>query len=179
MHMVVELLLVAVAGVVAIALLSATRRPDTFLVQREAVMNAAPERVFAEVDDLHRWMQWSPWTKLDPACRYTYAGPEHGVGSSVAWEGNKKAGAGKMTIVESLPGALVNIRLEFLKPFAATNEAVFSFAAEGAATRVRWTMTGKNNFFFKLMHAVMNMDKMVGPDFERGLGQLKAVVEQK
>lgn len=171
--------LIILALVVIGLVVFVARQPEDFRIARSATIAAAPSAVFPEVDDFHRWDDWSPWARIDPAMKQTYSGPPSGKGSGYQWDGNSKAGAGAMTIVESKPPHRIVIQLEFLRPFKATNTAEFTFEPKGPGTEVTWAMTGKKNFFFKAMHLVMNMDKMVGPDFEKGLAQLKAIAEGK
>ncbi len=168
-------ILLALALIVFLLIVVIAGRPDEFVVARSTVIAAPPDKVFPHVNELKKWEDWSPWAKLDRQAKSTFSGPVAGVGSSMAWDGNKKVGAGKMTIVESQPSNLIRIRLEFLRPFQATNAAEFNFRPEGAQTLVTWNMAGKNNFFFKVL---MDCDAMVGKDFEKGLSSLKAVVEK-
>ncbi len=155
----------------------ASTQPDDFTLSRSTVVAASPADVFAHVNDFHLWEAWSPWAKMDPSMKTTYEGPSSGDGSSYSWVGNSKVGEGKMTIIKSQPTDLILINLEFLKPMKATNLTEFSFKPEGQGTLVTWTMSGKNNLFAKAIHLVVSMDKMVGPDFEKGLAQLKAATE--
>jgi polyketide cyclase/dehydrase/lipid transport protein len=166
-------LAVAIAGV----LLLAATRPTHYRVERSATIAAAPAAVFAQVNDLHRWNEWSPWEKLDPAMKRTYAGPETGPDASYAWAGNDEVGEGRMTIVESVPQERVGIRLEFIKPWTETCQVRFALAPQAAGTRVTWSLQGDHNFVSKVMCVFMDMDKMIGGDFERGLGQLRTVAE--
>jgi uncharacterized protein YndB with AHSA1/START domain len=152
-------------------------RPDEFAISRSTTIAAPPEDVFPRVNELRKWEDWSPWAKLDPTARSTFDGAAAGVGAEMSWDGNKKVGAGRMTIVESNPFERVRIKLDFLRPFQATNLAEFQFKPDGGQTVVAWTMTGQNNFFFKVFGLLMNFDDMVGKDFEKGLASLKAVVE--
>ena len=158
-------------------------QPADFRIERSATMRAPAQAPYAQVNDFHHWGAWSPWEKIDPALKRQYEGPRAGTGAVYAWQGNKDVGEGRMTITESKPGELVRIRLEFFKPFAATNTAEFSFkpSAEGAneATAVTWTMTGQNNFMSKAICLFVDMDKMVGGMFEQGLTQMKTVVERR
>ena len=140
-------------------------------------MSAPAPVVFAQVNDFHHWDAWSPWAKLDPTMKYTYEGAPSGAGAIYTWSGNAKVGEGRMTLIESHPSNLISIKLQFLKPFAATNTAEFTFTPEGDRTAVTWNMTGHNNFLFKAVSLFMNMDKTVGGDFEKGLAQMKSVVE--
>lgn len=152
-------------------------RPSAFVITRTASVSAPAANVFAQVNDLHRWDAWSPWAKLDPAMRQTFDGPPAGTGAGYAWDGNRKVGAGRMTIAESRAPELVRLRLEFLRPFATTNAAEFTFRASGSQTTVTWSMSGRGGFITKLFGLVMDMDKLIGRDFEKGLAQLKAVAE--
>ena len=168
---------VFVAVILIVFLVVAARQPDTFRVERFTTIAAAPASVFAQVDDFHNWQHWSPYVELDPNMQTTYSGAPSGRGASMAWSGNNKAGTGTMTILEDRPGELVRMKLQFTKPFAATNTAEFTFRPEGTQTHVTWAMLGKNSFMFKVMSTAMNMDKMVGRDFERGLAKLKTLTE--
>ena len=174
--MIKKLLIVLALIVVVLAIVIAIQ-PADFRITRTTTIAAPPAAVFAQVNDFHRWEAWSPWARLDPAMKTTYEGPAQGSGSIYTWMGNNEVGQGKMTITESHPTDLIRIKLEFLKPIAATNTTEFTFQPEGSQTLVNWTMTGANNFMGKAFNLFMNMDKMVGGDFEKGLGQLKAVVE--
>ncbi len=171
-----KVLIVLIAVVVVFVIVVATR-PADFRVTRTARIAAPSSAVFAQVNDFHNWAAWSPWARLDPAMRQSYEGAPAGPGAVYSWTGNKKVGEGRMTILESHPSDLVRIKLEFLKPFAATNVADFTFKPEGDQTVVTWSMAGKNNFMAKAFGLFMNMDKLVGGDFEKGLAQMKSVAE--
>jgi carbon monoxide dehydrogenase subunit G len=166
------LLLIAFLIVVAI-------QPSTFRVSRSAEIAAPPDAVFTEVNDLHRWEAWSPWAKIDPASRTTYAGAESGEGAIMSWAGSDKVGEGRMTITESQADQRIRIRLDFIKPFRATNTAEFTFEPTGNGTSVTWSISGERNFVFKAMGLLINCDKMMGGQFDKGLAQLKAVAEAR
>lgn len=168
----------AVAVIVAAFLVIVALQPSDFRVERSATMRAPATAAYAQVNDFHRWRDWSPWEKVDPQLKRSYEGPRAGSGAQYAWVGNKDVGEGRMTIVESRPGELVRIKLEFFKPFAAVNDAQFSFKPSGDATAVTWSMTGRNNFLAKAICLFVDMDRMVGGMFEQGLAQMKAVVEK-
>lgn len=171
------IIVIVLAAAVAALLVFAATRPDTFQVQRSATIAAPPERIFPHLDDFHRWSAWSPWEKLDPELKRTFSGAERGPGAVYAWEGNSKVGQGRMEILESDPPSRLRIQLDFIKPFEAHNTTVFTLAPAPGGTQVTWTMHGSKNFLFKLMGIFMNMDTMVGRDFERGLANLKAIAE--
>jgi hypothetical protein len=175
-RIIVGVVLAIVVIVVGLTLVIATQ-PEDFKVTRTTTIKASPEKVFDQVNDFHKWDAWSPWAKIDPNMKTTYSGPESGQGASYAWVGNDDVGEGKMTIAESHPGQHVKIDLEFIKPFAAKNVTEFMFKPTGDTTEVTWSMNGKNGFMGKAMCLVMSMDKMVGGDFEKGLAQMKNVVE--
>lgn len=152
-------------------------RPSQFHVERSATIAAPAENIFARVDDLRAWSSWSPWEKKDPHMKRTFGGPPAGIGATYSWAGDKNVGEGRMTIERSERPSLIEIKLEFYKPFAETNVARFSFVTAGDATRVTWSMDGRYNFLTKAVSMVMDMDKMVGNDFEAGLAALKAEAE--
>jgi hypothetical protein len=170
-------ILLALAFIAIIFFVVIAGRPDEFIVSRSVKISAPPGKVFPHVNDLHKWQAWSPWAKLDPSAKNSFAGAESGTGAAMSWDGNKKIGAGRMTIIESVPNDLIRFKLEFIRPFQATNTAEFTFKPEGSQTIVTWTMLSKNNFFFKAFGLFMNCDKMVGKDFEKGLAGLKSIVE--
>jgi uncharacterized protein YndB with AHSA1/START domain len=174
-------IVIGVVAVVALAVIGfvvlAALQPADFRISRRATIAAPPAAVFPHVNDLSQWRAWSPWENLDPDLKRTYEGPAAGVGASYGWVGNSQVGEGRMTITESKPNDLVRIRLEFIKPFAATNQSEFTFEPSGVQTTVVWAMTGKHTFMGKAMCLVMNMDKMIGKNFEDGLARLKAVTE--
>jgi len=170
-------ILIALAAVVVIFVIVVSLQPADFRVTRSATIAAPPADVFANVNDFHKWPAWSPWAKLDPAMKTTHTGPVAAPGSSYAWSGNDKVGEGKMTLVEAVPGQRLRITLEFLKPFAATSATEFGFAPRQGGTETTWTMEGHNSFVAKAFSVFMDMDKMIGNDFEKGLAQLKAVSE--
>jgi hypothetical protein len=150
---------------------------STYTVERSATMAAPPERVYEQIVDFHRWTAWSPWEDVDPAMDRDYSGAESGVGAVYTWSGNRKAGAGRMTIVEAAEPSRVRIDLAFDKPFKARNDTRFAIEPDGSGSRVTWTMTGARTFGVRVMSLVKPMDALVGPDFEKGLTKLRAVVE--
>ena len=171
-------ILIVVAVFIVGVLAFAATKPDTFSVQRSASIKAPPEKIFAVINDFHRWTDWSPWEKLDPEMKRTQSGATSGKGAVYAWESNGKAGAGRMEIIESTPASKVGIQLDFIKPFESHNIAEFTFAPEGDATRVTWTMHGPTPFISKLMQVFVSMDTMIGKDFEAGLANLKTLTEK-
>ena len=170
-------ILLALAFIALLFIVLIAGQPDEFKVFRSATISASPPIVFAQVNDFHKWEAWSPWAKMDPACKNSFAGAPAGTGAIFSWAGNKKVGEGRMTIIESRASDLIRIQLEFFKPFKATNTAEFLFKPEGNQTVVTWSMFGKNNFPGKVFGLIMNCDKMVGRDFEKGLAALKMVAE--
>jgi len=170
-------ILVALAVIGVVLVIVVATRPSEFRVARTATIAAPAPAVFAQVNDFRKWEAWNPWAKLDPAMKQTYEGAPAGIGAIYTWAGNHEVGEGRMTLTESSPNDLIRIRLEFLKPFKATNVGEFTFRPEGNQTAVTWSMTGQKNFMAKALHLFMNMDRMVGGQFEKGLAQMKSVVE--
>jgi uncharacterized protein YndB with AHSA1/START domain len=168
-------LLLAALAVLVFAL--ASRKPDSFRVERSTTVNASPELVFALINDFRRFGEWSPWEKLDPRMTRSITGAVNGKGAVYEWSGNAKVGAGRMEITESSPSTRIVMRLNFLKPFKSENITEYSLQPQGGATKVTWAMHGPAPFASKVMQVFMSMDAMVGKDFEEGLANIKRVAE--
>jgi hypothetical protein len=172
-------ILAALAAGVAAVLVAASTRPDVFRVERSARMQAPPEAIHPLIEDFHRWGPWSPYEKRDPAMKRSYGGSPRGAGATYAWEGNADIGKGRMEIVESQPRN-VGVDLLFAAPMKAHNRVDFTLTPvgdDGASTHVEWAMTGPQNFVMRVMSKVWSMEKLVGPDLEKGLAKLKQVAE--
>jgi len=170
-------LLIGLAAIVAAFAIIVALQPSDFRVTRSVTISAPAPAVFAQVNDFHKWEAWSPWAKLDPAAKNSFEGPAAGTGAIFKWSGNNEVGEGSMTITESRPSDLIRIKLDFTKPFEATNTTEFTFKPDGNQTVVTWSMFGTNNFIAKAFCLFNSMDKMVGGQFEIGLAQMKSVVE--
>jgi hypothetical protein len=168
---VVAVLIAGFAGFIA-------TRPGRFTIQRSAEIGAPPATVYALISSFRNWVHWSPWEKLDPNLQREYSGPDAGVRAGYHWVGNQQVGEGRMTILETRPDEEIVIRLEFIKPFSTTNQTTFRLAPDAGRTRVDWIMEGQHNFMGKAFSLMMNMDKMVGKDFEQGLANLDAAARQ-
>jgi hypothetical protein len=173
-----QIILGGLALVVVLFLVIVALQPADYRVVRNASIAAPAADVFPQVNDLHKFQDWSPWAKLDPDVKNTYEGPPAGTGAVSRWAGNKKVGEGIMTITDSRPYDSIKMKLEFIKPFASTADVQFDFKPEGNGTGVTWTMSGKKNFMSKAFCLFVSMDKMVGGDFERGLANLKELTEK-
>ena len=170
-------ILIVMAVIIVVFLIVVAMQPSQYQVTRSATVSATPAAVFPHVNELKKWEAWNPWGKIDPAMKLTYEGPPAGKGAAYAWVGNREVGEGRMTITDSRPNELVQFKLEFFKPMAGTSDAEFAFKPEGNQTTVTWSMRGKNNFIAKAMCLFMNMDQMIGGQFEKGLASMKTVVE--
>lgn len=175
--MIKTILIVLVVVIVAIAIYAATK-PDAFVVQRSIGIKAPPERLFALVVDFKAWPQWSPYEKLDPAMQRALGGSEQGKGATYAWEGNSKAGKGRMEIVDTTEPTRIAIKLDFVKPFEASNDVEFTFVRSGDTTIATWAMRGKWPYISKVIGVFVNMDHLIGKDFEAGLASLKTLAEK-
>lgn len=155
--------------------------PQAFSIERSITIAAPAEAIFPFIVDFHQWKLWTPWEGLDPSLERTYGGPTGAVGSTYAWKGNRKAGQGSMNVTDLVVPDSVSVQLDFLKPFKASNRAVFTLTEDPAAagTEVRWTMTGENAGLAKLFAKIVSTDKLVGRDFEKGLASLKLIAENR
>ncbi|HUL08272.1 MAG TPA: SRPBCC family protein [Candidatus Acidoferrum sp.] len=175
--------IVAIVAVIIVALVAgllayAATKPGSLRVQRTASIKAAPEKIFTLINDFRSWGIWSPYEKKDPAMQRTLSGAASGQGAIYAWSGNGNVGQGRMEILESSPPSRIAIKLDFIKPFEGHNLAEFTFEPDGKVTRVTWAMTGPTPFIGKVMSVFLDMDAMIGRDFEAGLANLKAATEQ-
>ena len=175
-------ILIAIAGIAVIIgafAVFVALQPAEFRIERRATIAAPAPEVFVQVNDLHNWQAWSPWAKLDPQAKVSFAGPPAGQGAVFSWSGNDDVGEGSMTLAESRPNELIRIQVAFVRPFEGGNVSEFAFKPDGAQTAVTWTMSGRNGFIGKAMCLFVDMDKMLGRDMEKGLAQMKAVTEAK
>lgn len=170
---------VVIIGLIAAFLAYVSLQPDEFRLARIISVNAAAEKVFPHINDVHKSRVWSPWDKYDPNMKITFEGPSSGVGAKYSWEGNDKVGTGNSTIIESVPNKSVKMNLAFIKPYESVSTSEIVLSPQGDSTQVEWSMYGNQQFMEKVFCTLMgfNMDKMVGPDFETGLKNLKQVVE--
>jgi hypothetical protein len=174
--MIKKLAIAFVMSILAVLIYAATK-PDVFTVERSAAIHASPEKIFAQINDFHAWASWSPYERLDPAMKKTFSGAPAGLGSIYEWNGDGGVGSGRMEVVRSVPSSQVTIRLDMLKPFEGHNTAEFTMQPQGETTTVKWSMTGPTIYMGKLMSIFVNIDKMVGNQFEEGLAKLKSVSE--
>jgi hypothetical protein len=170
-------ILVGLAVLLVAFLIAAARRPDELRVERSIAISAPAALVFAQVNDLYKWQEMSPYVSQDPAAKYTFSGPTAGVGAALEWAGNAKVGTGRMTITESRADELVRFKFEFFKPWYCTNTTDFILRSTASGTDVSWIMSMKNNFIAKASGLVMNMDKLMGENYEAGLTNLKNLAE--
>jgi hypothetical protein len=167
-------IVVAIAGI----LLYAATKPDSFRVQRVALINAPPDKVFPLINDIKAWTIWSAYEKKDPAMKRTYGAVTAGKGATYAWDGDKNVGQGSIEIIESGPRKIL-FKLDFVKPFEAHNMGEFLLEPKGDSTSVTWATYGPSPYMSKVIGTFMNIDDMIGRDFEKGLADLKAAVEKK
>ena len=167
-------LAIGIGGILAYA----ATKPDTFRVERKIGVKAPPEKIYPLIEDFSQWGAWSPYEKKDPAMKRSFEGPRSGKGAIYAWDGDSNIGAGRMEIVEASAPNRVRIKLDFFRPFAASNTAEFTLQPKGDTTDVTWAMYGPNLFLGKVMQVFLDFDRMVGTDFEAGLADLKRTAER-
>jgi len=178
MFEIIAIIAIVLAVAIAIVLILAAMKPDRFSIRRGATITAPPEKIFSLINDFHQWGSWSPWENKDPAMKRTFSGAASGRGAVYAWDGNKNVGSGRMEILDASSPSKIVIKLDFFAPFEAHNTAEFTMLPQGDTTGVDWLMHGPASFMSKLMQVFMNIDKMVGKDFEAGLSNLKKLTEK-
>ena len=171
-------ILLIIVVVIAVLLAFAATKPNTLRVQRSAIIQAPPEKIFALINDLHNWPRWQLEDKQDSSVKRTYRGSESGVGAVCEWEGSGSTGKGRMSITESVPPSRIAVEVDFVKPFASHNVNQFVLEPVGTSTKITWSWNGQNLYFMKLMGVFVNMDKMMGKHFESGLASLKSLAEK-
>ncbi|MBL1262539.1 SRPBCC family protein [Candidatus Methylomicrobium oryzae] len=173
----IEYIVIAAMIFLILLLIFAATRPNTFHVERSAIIHAPPEKIFPLINDFREWEPWSPWEKIDPEIKRTYSGALRGEGAIYEWSGNKNIGQGRMEIVESLPPFKIKLKIDFIKPFKAHNTIEFTLVPHGDSTTVTQAMYGPSPFVSRLMGIFCNMDKMIGRKYEEGLANLKTLSE--
>jgi uncharacterized protein YndB with AHSA1/START domain len=179
---IIAIIAVVFAAAIGIILILAATKPNTFSVRRAITVEAPAEKIFPLINDFHQWGTWSPYEHKDPAMKRSYSGAESGKGAVYAWHGNKNVGSGRMEILDVSAPTKIVIKLDFFTPFEGHNTAEFTMLPQGdatnLATNVSWLMHGPVPFMAKIMHVLMNIDRMVGKDFETGLANLKRLTEK-
>ncbi len=168
------ILAVAIAAVLVLAM----TKSGTLRVQRSIDIQAPPERIFPLISDFHQWVHWSPYERKDPEMKRTYEGAANGEGAVYAWNGDKNVGSGRMEILEASAPEKIVIKLDFFTPFEGHNTAEFTMLPQGDGTHVTWLMHGPARFMTRLIQVFMNLDNMIGKDFEAGLANLKTITEK-
>ncbi|MCK1642385.1 SRPBCC family protein [Bradyrhizobium sp. 157] len=175
---VIAVIAVILAIAIAVVLILAATKPNTLRVQRAVSIKAPAERIFPLISDFQQWRSWSPYEQKDPAMKRTYGGAERGKGAVYAWDGDKNVGSGRMEILEALAPSKIVIKLDFFRPFEGHNTAEFTMLPQGDGIHVTWLMHGPANFMSRLIQVFMNLDRMIGRDFEAGLANLKTITEK-
>ncbi len=174
----VKRIVLGLLAAIALLLLFATTRPDSFRVERSIAIKAEPAKVYALLNDFHHFSSWSPWQSLDPAMKVTHSGAASGQGAVYEWSGNDAVGVGRMEILKTVPPTSVTVKLDFVKPFEAHNTSEYTLVSKEGLSVVTWAMYGPSPYISKVMGVFVSMDSMIGKDFERGLTALKAVAEK-
>jgi len=178
MFEIIAIIAVVLAIAIAIVLILAATKPNSLRVQRATTVKAPPENIFPLINDFHQWRTWSPYENKDPAMKRSYSGTAEGKGAVYGWEGNKNVGSGRMEILDSAAPSKIVIKLDFFTPFEGHNTAEFTMLPQGDATNLTWLMRGPAPFMSKVMQVFINLDHMIGKDFEVGLANLKRLTEK-
>ena len=178
MFEVIVIIAVILAVAIAAVLVLAATKPNKLRVQRSVSIKAPPERIFSLISDFHQWLSWSPYEQKDPAMKRTYGGAESGKGATYAWDSDRNVGSGRMEILDASAPQKIVIKLDFFTPFEGHNTAEFTMLPQGDGTHVTWVMYGPANFMSKLIQVFINLDNMIGKDFEAGLANLKTLTEK-
>ena len=174
----IKIALLVITAAVGVVLAYAATKPDSYTVSRSQVINAPAEQLYAIINTPREFERWSPYQARDPQLKNTYSGPASGVGARVEFAGNNQVGEGTVEIVGSTAPSEVKMRLTMVRPFSAINDVTYSIKPDAGGTEVTWAMAGPTPFVSKLMQVFVNMDTMIGKDFEEGLANLKTLAEK-
>jgi uncharacterized protein YndB with AHSA1/START domain len=175
---VIAIIAIILAIAIAAILVLAAIKPNTLRVARAIDIKAPAATIFPLISDFQRWRNWSPYEEKDPAMKRTYGGAESGKGATYAWDGDNNVGSGRMEILEAAAPSKIVIKLDFFKPLEGHNTAEFTILPQGDGTHVTWVMHGPANFMSRLIQVFINLDNMIGRDFEAGLARLKTITEK-
>ena len=182
MFEIIAVVAIVLAIAIAVVLVLAAAKPNTLTIQRAITVKAPPDRIFPLINDFRQWVTWSPYENKDPALKRSYSGAPSGKGAVYGWEGNKNVGSGRMEILDASAPSKIVIKLDFFTPFEGHNTAEFTMLPQGGATNVAtnvtWLMHGPSPFVGRIMQVFINMDRMIGKDFEAGLANLKRLTEK-
>ncbi len=176
--MLMKLLLVLAAALAALLVYAATR-PDTFRIERSTLIQAPVGKIFPFLDNPREANRWNPFIRRDPGLKGTYSGPASGPGATFEFDGNKDVGKGRVTVLSTQPPERVTVQLDMSAPMTVHNTVEYTLQRDGNATRVTWSMHGPASFVSKLVGVFINVDRMIGNDFEAGLASLKRLAEGK
>jgi hypothetical protein len=176
-------LLVGFSGVVALVAVGmagfagwVAMKPGHLHVERSARIAASPEALQPYVTDMNAFLLWNPWNAYDLGAQREVSSPPAGVGAWYTWHGNDQVGRGRMEVLSVSPDRVTH-DLEFFEPWQSKALITFTFVPDGDATRVVWAMDEDQAFGGKMAGVFLDMDAMLGADFQTGLGNLKALAE--
>ena len=178
MFEIIAIIAVVLAIAIAAVLVLAATKPNALRVQRAITIKAPADRIFPLINDFHQWVTWSPYENKDPAMKRTYSGAGSGKGAVYDWEGNKNVGSGRMEILDTSAPSKIVIKLDFFKPIEGHNTAEFTMLQQGDVTNLTWVMHGPAVLMTRVMQVFINLDHMIGRDFEVGLANLKQLTEK-
>jgi hypothetical protein len=165
-----------------ILLTIAALQPREWALERSALIDAPRDELWKIVSDLNRYGEWNSYARVDPEAKITVNGPAATLGSSYGWDG-PKIGAGRLITKNIQVGERIDFDLEFIRPMAVTNKASFIVGTQEGPTKMTWSMTGKHEgltgLIARAIHLFVDMDAMVGKDFEAGLLLLKELAERE
>jgi hypothetical protein len=164
-------------AIVAIFIILMLVAPKNYHVNRSIVIDRALPDVFQYIKHVKNQDDWSPWKKKDPDMKQTFSGVDGTVGFVSHWEGNKDVGTGEQEITKIEENKRLDTELRFFKPWKSQSDAYIEVEEADGGTNVTWGFSGVNKVPLNVMMMFMNMDKMIGKDFEEGLADLKRIME--
>ena len=172
---ILKYLLYVLLALVVIGVILGLVGPKTYDVHRSKVIAASPAQVWPYVSNWEKINMWSPWVRMDTTLKLEYAGQQGSVGSKYSWD-SKKMGSGEQTITALDPNRSLEAELKIKMYGESTSKTSIMLHDTAGGTEVTWGMKGENNFMGRIMSSLMNMDKMIGKEYEKGLNSLDSLM---
>jgi uncharacterized membrane protein len=172
---------IIIAIIIAIPLVIALFTAKDVTVVREININKPHQEVYDYAKYLKNQDNFSKWALMDPDMHKEYRGTDGEVGFVSFWKSeNPDVGSGEQEILSIKEGKRIDYALRFFEPFEADDKAFMEFeSVEQNETLVRWGYEGYMAYPMNAMLLVMDMEKMIGDDFQTGLENLKRILENK
>jgi hypothetical protein len=170
------IILIILAGLILFPLIIALFMRKAYVIQRDVVINAPQEKVFAYVRQLKNQDHFNKWVMVDPDMKRTFKGTDGTVGFIYGWNGNKRAGEGELEITAIHEGKDIETEIRFVRPFAGLAKVRMTTEALSAnQTKVTWSNSSEMKWPLNILLSMI--EKMLAKDMDTSLENLKRILE--